>query len=87
MKDNFIEELTQIHRDTLKSLKDRDFGKFTEISETHLGEIDDIKRINKLKIVLIVSKGFHSDTHPCFEVKQTRDKVLAEYNRLYATLK
>ena len=82
-KDPLLKALSKLHDDANKALHDNNWDIFNNIALELLDEEDDIIRINKIKTVLIVSKGA-PEGHP---VKETRDKILAEYNRLYAKLK
>lgn len=81
-KDPLLKALSKLHDDANKALYDNDWELFNEISLELLKEEDEIVRINKIKTVLIVSKGV-PEGHP---IKDARDKILTEYNRIYKTL-
>lgn len=81
-RDPLLKALSKLHDDANKALHDNDWELFNKISLELLSEEDEIIRINKIKTVLIVSKGA-PEGHP---IKECRDKILAEYNRIYAKL-
>lgn len=80
-KKDTIKPLIDIHRQGCKLLSTKDYDGFVKLAKSQLKEKIEVLRINKLKIILIVSKNIENEKILCI-----RKQFIQEYNKLIKTL-
>lgn len=73
---DFVQELSEILKETITSLCDKKFENFYAICDRHLSETDKYRKINILKTILVGSKNYPNE-----DVQNKRKIVRTEFEK------